>query len=375
MLIAFMKSNGSFDEEATKTNDDQATIVNYGTLTLSNGSDTGGVYAAGKYTGALFNKPGATATLQNVKLQDYAEDTVSAGWYIVQNLGNMTFNSGVDVAAVNPQVFSDSIIINGVDHQYSGDQWNGDAGGKATALMGASQSNAVLTINDGTYTGGHFCIKNGDWFAEMTINGGTFTAAKETGYYKGCTLSNANNCTCTVNDGTFTAKGETPVVKCKNKTEFIGKNGTVGNGLTIKNGTFTSEGTSDVLESLSKSTAPAPVLNIEGGKFRGSYNATSEAKDGNYTVVSTAFRISGGLYSADPSAYVVSGQSAIGSGDTTYPYKIGRMPIVLSWTSSKVYNANAQTPTAEPSGIDPSDVGKVHGQSAHRTMRFSRCSR
>lgn len=290
----------------------QTTITNNGTLTIVDTSSgkTGTVAAAGQYTGALLNETGATATLIGGTFKDCG---TTNDWYIVVNLGNMIINEGVTITNTDPANTSDTSLINGCDQQlFPGDDINGYA----------PATDAEMTINGGTFISGLFVVKNGDWYAQMTINGGTFEAKNS--HVNGCTLSNANNCPMTVTGGTFTAVGDTPVVKCKDKSDYVGKG--TGTGLNITGGMFTQMGAGDAIQTLTKdgTNAPAPILTISGGTFTGTLNA--KIQDGttvntnrltyilttNYTIaLGTALAISPNVTVVIPSGVTVTNNGTL----------------------------------------------------------------
>jgi len=345
-------TNDSAGIAAAKHLNRQATIINNGNLTVKG---NGTVKAAGKYTGAFFNNPDAAATLNQTTFTDYATSGDNqAGWYIIQNLGGMIID-GATVTAVNPSHNSDSIIINGVDQQL------GSSGDLTTLNV---TKNAVMIIKSGTFTGGRFCIKNGELYGELTIEDGVFSTqtVNDSTDYLGVTLSNANNSKCLVLGGTFTANGGMPVIKCKNKGDFAGSSS--DQGLTIAGGTFNSvPGTTggDVIATLVKTTSQAPLLTIQGGNFKGSFNANTEKDKDNsssYAENDSAFKVTGGCFSQNPSTYAEHAKLvAKASGIADYPYTVGKKTVTINWSNtSVVYDGSSHTPSATASGIDSNDT-------------------
>ena len=303
----------------------QAAITNAGTLTVT-GSGT--VRAAGKYDAALFNKADAAATLNGGTFTD----ALAAGgcWYIVVNLGDMTINDGTAIENQNPAKTSDTALINGVDQQLV----------KGEVLGGYTQTkNAGMTINGGTFTSGLFVVKNGDWYAQMTINDGSFAAMNS--HVNGCVISNANNCPMNVKGGSFTASGSTPVIKCKNKTAFVGIG--TGSGLLVSGGTFAADTDGDAIQTITKTGSEgeniAPILNITGGNFLGTFNANIQSGTAAKT---SALSLSGGCFTADPGAFTAAGFQAVSgswpSGGRTYAYKVVEVPK----TVNKIESVSAQ---------------------------------
>ena len=291
----------------------QAAITNKGTLTVKG---NGIVKAAGQYDAALFNDEGATAVLNGGTYNDSPVNENSGGWYIVQNHGDMTVNDGVTIANVHPENSSDTAFINGYDQQlyYGMNSVDQAKGAIDNFKANLPEKDATLTINGGTFTGGLFTVKNGDWYAEMTIKGGNFEALNSS--VNGVVLSEANNNPLTVEGGTFTAGKDannvTPVVKCKNKSEYLGK--AEGSGMMIKGGTFVQKGTDgDVIQTLSQwktNTTPAPILKINGGTFNGKINSNTQGKSyeaanaGDIVVDKTALTVNTGSFTVDPAEYV-----------------------------------------------------------------------
>jgi len=303
----------------------QAAITNEGTLTVT-GSGT--VRAAGKYDAALFNKADAAATLNGGTFTD----ALAAGgcWYIVVNLGDMTINGGTEIENQNPEKTSDTALINGVDQQIV----RGEVLGSYTQTK-----NADMTINGGTFTSGLFVVKNGDWYAQMTISGGTFAAMNS--HVNGCVISNANNCPMNVEGGSFTASGSTPVIKCKNKSAFVGVG--TGSGLLVSGGTFAADTDGDAIQTITKTGSDgekiAPILNITGGNFLGTFNANIQIGTAAKT---SALSLSGGCFTADPGAFTAAGFQAVSgswtSGGRTYAYKVVEVPK----TVNKIESVSAQ---------------------------------
>jgi uncharacterized repeat protein (TIGR02543 family) len=237
-------------------------------------------------------------------------------------------NDGVKVTCWGDyQLSGNGFITNGCEQwENNNKEFHLTNGGAA----GSTGTNAIMTINGGTYEGGIFTVKNGDWDGEMTINGGTFSIKDSTSGGAsnwGAVISNSNNCTMTINNGTFNgaATGIDPVVKAKTKSAQ-----NEGTGLTIKGGTFA--GPSDVLQTLNKysngsNTSPNAIINAEGGSFSGTINLDTEATGlgdtRSYNVDAAALKISGGYYTADPSAYVVDGKAAVESDKAGYLFMIG----------------------------------------------------
>ena len=280
-------------------------IVNKGTLIIEDSSKgkTGHVTAGGELASALYTDAGATTTLAGgtfttaLATTEAQKTTQQGNWYVIRNHGTMTMNNGVKVTCGGNYMLSGNGFITNGYEQFENE-------GKEAHLA----NDAVMTINGGTYEGGIFVVKNGDWDGVMTINDGTFSIAGSTAGSAsnwGAVVSNSNNCTMTINGGTFTGAtgGLDPIIKAKTKSAV-----NEGSGLTIKGGTFS--GDNDVLQTLNKanSASPAAIINISAGHFKGKINnnteATGEGASRSYEVGASELSISGGYFSSDPGAYI-----------------------------------------------------------------------
>jgi len=303
------------------TQNSHTALVNKGTLTIvdSSAGKTGRVTAAGENASALYNDVGATATLNG---GTFTTNTASGAltttqqdnMYVIRNHGTMTMNDGVTVTTGGAyQLSTNTMITNGYEQ-------NERASGDENVYHLAKP--AEMTINGGSYSGAIFVVKNGDWSGKLTINGGTFTNIGTTGgtvMHYGAVLSNSNNCTATVNNGTFIGytNGLDPVIKVKDKLAV-----SEGTGLTIKGGTFSINSSSgDVIDAFAKTGAAAPILNIEGGNFTGTFTNNGENKAG-YSIATSVISVSGGYFTADPSAYLVANKVAVTSDMSGYNYMV-----------------------------------------------------
>jgi len=310
------------------SNELTGTIVNRGDLTVADSSagKTGMVSAGGKYSTALFNAIGAQATLDSGTFNDY--DVTGGDWYIIVNLGDMAINKGTTVAFKDPAKNSDTAVINGVDHQVNGQYSSYTEAEKNTnhgqcdtpdKMKSVMIKDADMTINGGTFNGSHFVVKNGDWYAKMTIKDGTFTT-NDSQNTQGACVSDANNSPLTISGGTFEAKETIPAVKIKNKTAYTG-NGT-DTGVVVKGGTFKQTGTGDVIKTIAKDSIDAPVLTIDNGSFAGNINETSATGEESYKVNDLKLVINAGTFTVDPENYVPSTSLVTKNSDTDYSVRV-----------------------------------------------------
>ena len=184
-------------------------ITNNGTLTVTdNSSDSSGTVDGGSTSGkgALYNAPGATATLNGGTF-------TGSKWYVIKNLGAMA----IDGAAVKQEDIGSSAIDNG----YYGNLDND------CNVIYPTEANVTLTVKSGSVTGGMNAVKNDD-FGTLNISGGSFY----TNASNGATILNWN--VATITGGTFKADESTPAVV---------SNGNCGDAdvgqLTITSGDFT----------------------------------------------------------------------------------------------------------------------------------------
>ncbi|OUN10382.1 hypothetical protein [Flavonifractor sp. An91] len=188
------------------TNDSDHTIVNNGTLTITDSSEakTGTVDNVTHGKGALVNN--GTVKLSGGTFERSLEAGTLAGangnsWYTIVNDGTMIIENGVTVK--NKGGFS-SMICN-----------------SKSGVMGN------LTIDGGTFDGGINTVKN-DVNSTLTINGGTFTNSAQ------YVIMNWNKAT--INDGTFATKDTAYAVlftsSWQNASTSVGE-------LVITGGTFT----------------------------------------------------------------------------------------------------------------------------------------
>lgn len=262
-------------------------IVNKGNLTIVG---SGEVVAQNSESAAIANFPDATA---NVKGGTF----VSAHWYVIKNLGNMTIDGLVTIKKPEGNTDTSSLIDNG---------WYGSTDKVAGESVSAQADKAKLTIKSGEFTGksgSASCsvIKNDD-YATLDISGGTFNSTNNQNTSNSTTILNWN--VATISGGTFI--GQYPLA-----------NGAYSNAadkgqFTISGGTFTGlqsvfgygEGGDGVGQmTITDGNFSAPQLGVIAGKY--------------------TLKISGGYFTTDPSAYCVTGKTGVASDKDGYKYKVG----------------------------------------------------
>ena len=249
-------------------------IVNKGNLTIVG---SGEVAAQNSESAAIANFPGATANVNGGAF-------VSAHWYVIKNLGNMTIDGPVTIKKPEGNTDTSSLIDNG---------WYGSTDKVAGESVSAQADKAKLTIKSGKFTGksgSASCsvIKNDD-YATLDISGGTFDSTNNQNTSNATTILNWN--VATISGGTFI--GQYPLA-----------NGAYNNAadkgqFTISGGTFTG------LQSL--------FGYGQGGDGVGKITIT----DGNFAAPAFGdwgsaytMEISGGYFTTDPSKYLATSTDA-----------------------------------------------------------------
>lgn len=246
------------------TNDSDHTIVNNGTLTITDSSEakTGTVDNVTHGKGALVNN--GTVKLSGGTFERSLEAGTLAGangnsWYTIVNDGTMIIENGVTVK--NKGGFS-SMICN-----------------SKSGVMGN------LTIDGGTFDGGINTVKN-DVNSTLTINGGTFTNSAQ------YVIMNWNKAT--INDGTFATKDTAYAVlftsSWQNASTSVGE-------LVITGGTFTTATEEQKLIVDRYDADNIGTASISGGTFSEEPDDTylvdgyapEQNEDGNWVVVEEAF--------------------------------------------------------------------------------------
>ena len=161
-------------------------IVNKGNLTIVG---SGEVAAQNSESAAIANFPDATANVNGGTF-------VSAYWYVIKNLGNMTIDGPVTIKKPEGNTDTSSLIDNG---------WYGSTDKVAGESVSAQADKAKLTIKSGEFTGksgSASCsvIKNDD-YATLDISGGTFDSTNNQNTSNSTTILNWN--VATISGGTF----------------------------------------------------------------------------------------------------------------------------------------------------------------------------
>lgn len=244
------------------------TITNNGTLTVKGNGTVDNVSHA---KAAVYNNPEATVTLNG---GDYTrseengitkEDNGGNSFYTLLNHGTMIINPGVKVTQNGN--FS-SMVENG---WYNGDE-------------NKAQTNAKLTINGGSFSGGLNTIKNDD-YGELLIKGGTFTNVSQ------AALLNWN--IAEIEGGNFDGIKASDAVILNGKIDSVMDQGI----LTIKDGIF--KGGDKPAIKMMNSKRNFGTIKIEGGEFDSTGIISGTPKPGD------SIDISGGSFNSDPGEYVV----------------------------------------------------------------------
>ena len=245
------------------------TIINNGTLTITG---TGTVDNVSHGCAALYNVPGATATLNGGTFDRSHEAGASTGnnggnsYYTIKNFGTITVNPGVTVQ-------QDGTANGGTTGKYSSLFANGWYDITTAGQPGkepAHSSDAVLVINGGTFKGGLNTVKNDD-AGKLTINDGTFTNIAQHAVF------NVNEAT--IKGGNYTMSGDDSVLYNRKYDNANDKG-----QMTIENGVF-------------KAKDGVPAIKIADENSKPS--------------------VTGGTFSSDVSAYAA-GNTPVASNNGTY---------------------------------------------------------
>lgn len=232
--------NGKITSEGCGA-DGTGAINNEGTLTIKNGTFSGGEGANGT---AINNKAGATCVVEGGEFIGSPRG--------IQNLGTLTIDGGNFVG-------SDT---------YSGNEGN--------AIINAQ--GATCTINDGTFTGHMNAVSNMDngGGCQLTINGGTFTTD---GFEASGAIFNGIGNTVTIEDGTFTTSGSSGATIANKGTAII-------NG-----GTFQGDNVTSQVYTISSGQGASSNASIELGS-----NVEATGTFGALRIVSGSGTVKGGTY-------------------------------------------------------------------------------
>ena len=251
------------------------TIINNGTLTITG---TGTVDNVSHGCAALYNAPGATATLNGGTFDRSHEAGASTGnnggnsYYTIKNFGTITVNPGVTVQ-------QDGTANGGTTGKYSSLFANGWYDITTAGQRGkepAHSSDAVLVINGGTFKGGLNTVKNDD-AGKLTINDGTFTNIAQHAVF------NVNEAT--IKGGNYTMSGDDSVLYNRKYDDANDKG-----QMTIENGVFKAKDGVPAIKIADENSKPS----VTGGTFSSDVSAyapegTPVAMVGNdYAVGSSA---------------------------------------------------------------------------------------
>ena len=224
------------------------TIINNGTLTITG---TGTVDNVSHGCAALYNAPGATATLNGGTFDRSHEAGASTGnnggnsYYTIKNFGTITVNPGVTVQ-------QDGTANGGTTGKYSSLFANGWYDINTAGQSGkepAHSSDAVLVINGGTFKGGLNTVKNDD-AGKLTINDGTFTNIAQHAVF------NVNEAT--IKGGNYTMSGDDSVLYNRKYDNANDKG-----QMTIENGVFKAKDGVPAIKIADENSKPS----VTGGTF------------------------------------------------------------------------------------------------------------
>lgn len=286
-------------KKLTNVNSDTITVNKDAILTIA-GKGTVDNVTNGK--AAVYNN--GTTTLNGGKYTRSAEadnTTSSSGgnsYYNILNHGAMTINEGVEVYSSGH--FS-SLVANGY-YDYSATQ----KGDRTAYIESVGQAAPELTINNGTFSGGINTIKNDD------------------------------NATLTIDNGEFS-----------NVTQAVVQNNNIA---TINGGTFDADGYHALENRKFDSSYNAGKLTVTNGKFAGSI-ATNAA----------SLKISGGLYTENPSKYLAASvkdgyKYAAVKHASPYLFEVKE---ILDKNVEVIPNVGAAEAKSAAGVVDKDDVAKV----------------
>lgn len=228
--------------------DGSHTIINNGTLTITG---TGTVDNVSHGCAALYNAPGATATLNGGTFDRSHEAGASTGnnggnsYYTIKTFGTITVNPGVTVQ-------QDGTANGGTTGKYSSLFANGWYDITTAGKPGkepAHSSDAVLVINGGTFKGGLNTVKNDD-AGKLTINDGTFTNIAQHAVF------NVNEAT--IKGGNYTMSGDDSVLYNRKYDNANDKG-----QMTIENGVFKAKDGVPAIKIADENSKPS----VTGGTF------------------------------------------------------------------------------------------------------------
>lgn len=301
----------------TLTNASDHTIMNYGKLTIVDGSEagTGTVDNVTHARGALFNFGEATLLggtfTRSLENDSSATESGGNSWYVIKNLGYLTIGAEgeqCDVSVTQDGHFS-SMITNGY--------YNADDTGDHLQYNGSvttEDKEPTLTIYDGSFAGGINTVKN-DNHSVSTIIGGKFTNVSQ------AVVLNWNNLTITGG-------------------EFIAGEGAQAAIITSYDDTGFNNGTT----------------NITGGNFDGAIMA-------DYNAANVDYSISGGSFSVEvPAEYIAEGTALVSDGENGYV--VGNPEVIAEEQKKDLYVAGGVAYESLAAAVDavpavPADNNQV----------------
>ena len=286
------------------------TIINNGTLTITG---TGTVDNVSHGCAALYNAPGATATLNGGTFDRSHEAGASTGnnggnsYYTIKNFGTITVNPGVTVQ-------QDGTANGGTTGKYSSLFANGWYDITTAGQRGkepAHSSDAVLVINGGTFKGGLNTVKNDD-AGKLTINDGTFTNIAQHAVF------NVNEAT--IKGGNYTMSGDDSVLYNRKYDDANDKG-----QMTIENGVFKAKDGVPAIKIADENSKPS----VTGGTFSSDVsdfvdNAPVASNNGTYyvgreTIQNAANNLSAGQQlKIEKGTVDINGIEYSADGNTTY---------------------------------------------------------
>ena len=231
------------------TNVKDHTILNKGKLTVKDSSGSGVVDNLTHGKGSLVNEPGASAVLNGgtfTRSKEAGSSSQNDGgnsWYTIKNYGSMSIYEGATVTTGNNNLESvgkfSSLVANG---------WQ-NPNDLSAHPKASGQTEAVLHIYGGNFSGGINTVKNDD-YSLLQIENGYFANYTQAAFQ--------NHGKATVNNGTFDADSQYAVYNCpcgdskdidpgelsitggtfKGKVAYVNQNKDWGS-LEISGGTFT----------------------------------------------------------------------------------------------------------------------------------------
>lgn len=277
----------------TLTNAVGDTITNNGTLTVKDSAGSGSVVCD---TAGKTNLQNNGKSILNGGTFSKDRNVDSHDYYVLTNHGTMTIDGAVTVTSTST---NSSLVENG---------WYNPS-------INTSEKDSVLLIQGGSFTGGLNTIKNDD-YGDLTISGGSFSFP----YAENACILNWNKAV--INGGTFAAS--------------------VPGALVLTSAAAKVGGVLPAYE--------AGDLKINGGSFSGLVAKSTSYSDG-------AITISGGYYTADPTAYLAAGKAAGTSDRSGYAFLVKDAAVGNVEVQMAVPVVN---PVQVPQNADPMDESETN---------------